>query len=142
LRFGQSGDVFKIGTDALLLATWVPRVVSAPVRVLDVGTGTGFLALAMARAFPAARIDGVDLSPHSIALATRNAALNGLQDRCAFRQEDILRFGSIVADRHSLVVTNPPFFGRHMPSSEPHAALARHRTFGPGDWLKGCFGRL
>lgn len=142
LRFSQAGDVFKIGTDALLLATWAPRVVPAPDNVLDAGTGTGFLALAMARAFPHARIVGIDRSPQSVALARRNAARNGLEDRCAFIEEDVLRLGGMAGTRHSLVVTNPPFFGRHLPSAAPHEALARHRAFGPAEWLKGCFGRL
>jgi tRNA1Val (adenine37-N6)-methyltransferase len=142
LRFSQADDVFKIGTDALLLATWAPRVVALPDRVLDAGTGTGFLALAMARAFPHAHIEGIDRSSRSVALAERNAAMNDLAGRCVFREDDVLRIEDSTEKRHSLVVTNPPFFGRHMPSADPHEALARHRAFGPADWLKGCFGRL
>jgi tRNA1(Val) A37 N6-methylase TrmN6 len=142
LRFSQAGDVFKIGTDALLLATWAPRVVSAPDRVLDAGTGTGFLALAMARAFPEARIEGIDISPQSVALARRNAVLNGLEDRCAFLQEDVLRVVGLADTCKALIVSNPPYFGHHMPSAEPHAAQARHRAFGPAEWLRGCFCRL
>lgn len=142
LRFSQSGDVFKIGTDALLLGTWAPRVVSAPDNVLDAGTGTGFLALAMAQAFPGARITGIDLNAESVALAMRNAALNALTARCDFRQEDVLRVGGEACSRYSIVVTNPPFFSRNVPSAAPHEALARHRAFGPSDWLSGCFSRL
>jgi tRNA1Val (adenine37-N6)-methyltransferase len=68
--------------------------------------------------------------------------LNALADRCEFRQDDVLQIDDLAEKRYSLVVTNPPFFGRHMPSAEPHAALARHRAFGPAEWLRGCFGRL
>lgn len=142
LRFRQSGDVFKIGTDALLLGTWAPRVVPAPECVLDAGTGTGFLALAMARAFPDAMVTGIDLNAESVALAMRNAALNALHDRCAFMEEDVLRTGGTAGARYTLVVTNPPFFSHTIPSAAPHEALARHRAFGPADWLSGCFGRL
>lgn len=142
LTLVQAEDVFKIGTDALLLGTWCPKVVQPARRVLDAGTGTGVLALAMAMAFPAAQVTGMDVSAKSVALAKANAGANNLGARCLFREEDIRMPVAGQPEPFDLVISNPPYFGHHVPSARLHDALARHRAFGPGEWLEGCFRRI
>lgn len=77
--------------------------VGAP-RVLDVGTGTGALALGVKAARRDARVTATDLSESALALARENAALNGLE--VAFVQADLL---SGVAGPFDLIVSNPPY---------------------------------
>ena len=81
------------------------------VRVVDVCTGSGNVALAIARRVPAARVCGSDLSPQAVALARRNSAHLGLADRVAFYEGDLLApfesddwIGQI-----DLLTCNPPY---------------------------------
>ena len=80
-----------------------PEDRAAP-AVLDVGTGTGALALGIRAARPDASVSASDLSPEALALARRNAEANGLEVR--FVLADLLEG---VAGRFDLVVSNPPY---------------------------------
>jgi 2-polyprenyl-3-methyl-5-hydroxy-6-metoxy-1,4-benzoquinol methylase len=76
----------------LLGTQWLPAIPDVdqrlrsqpPARVADVGCGTGWSTLAMARAYPQIRVDGIDLDPASIAEARQNAATSGLGERVMF----------------------------------------------------------
>jgi 2-polyprenyl-3-methyl-5-hydroxy-6-metoxy-1,4-benzoquinol methylase len=80
----------------LLGTEWLPQVADVharlladpPARVADVACGTGWSAIALARAYSLARVDGFDLDPYSIELARANAAAAGLQDRLRFEVRD------------------------------------------------------
>lgn len=87
----------------LHLALEALRGVPAP-RVLDVGTGTGALALGLKAARPDARVTATDLSPEALALAGENAALNGLD--VAFVQGSLL---TGLPGPFDLVLSNPPY---------------------------------
>ncbi|MEO3474072.1 peptide chain release factor N(5)-glutamine methyltransferase [Roseomonas sp. CAU 1739] len=75
-------------------------------RVLDLGTGTGALLLAVLAECPGATGVGVDVAPAAAALAARNAAANGLGDRAAFLCGD---WAEAIAGRFDLVLSNPPY---------------------------------
>lgn len=75
-------------------------------RVLDLGTGTGALLLAVLAEASGAWGVGVDLSPAAAALAARNAAANGLAGRAAFLAGD---WDAALAGRFDLVLSNPPY---------------------------------
>ena len=75
-------------------------------RVLDLGTGTGALLLAVLAEYPAALGFGVDLSPAACALAVRNAGLNGLAARTVWSCGN---WAGALAGRFDLVLANPPY---------------------------------
>ncbi|MBR0652985.1 peptide chain release factor N(5)-glutamine methyltransferase [Roseomonas terrae] len=75
-------------------------------RVLDLGTGTGALLLAVLAECPEATGVGIDLNPAAAALAARNAATNGLAGRAAFLCGD---WAEAIAGRFDLVLSNPPY---------------------------------
>lgn len=75
-------------------------------RVLDLGTGTGCLLLAVLSEWPGAFGVGVDLAPGAAALAARNAAANGLAGRAAFLAGD---WATALSGRFDLVLSNPPY---------------------------------
>lgn len=85
----------------------------APRHVLDLGTGTGALLLAILAEFPAATGVGVDLRPEAAALAARNARRNGLAARAAFLAGD---WAAALNNKFDLVLSNPPYI--------PHADIA------------------
>lgn len=76
-------------------------------RVLDLCTGSGCLAILAARAFPAATIDGADLSADALEVATRNVAGHGLTRRVRLVQGDL--FAPLQAERYDLIMSNPPY---------------------------------
>lgn len=78
----------------------------APLRVLDLGTGTGALLLAVLAEYPRGFGIGVDLVPEAAALARANATRNGLADRAAFLAGD---WAAAIRGRFDLVLSNPPY---------------------------------
>jgi ribosomal protein L3 glutamine methyltransferase len=76
-------------------------------RVLDLCTGSGCLAVLAAMRFPNAAVDAVDISADALAVAARNVAEHGLEQRISLHQGDL--FGPVRGARYDLVVSNPPY---------------------------------
>jgi len=84
------------------------RMTVPPVSILDLGTGSGAIALALATRYPAASVTAVDKSAEALVLAHENAAALGLADRVNFIQSDW--FTALPAERRfGLIVANPPY---------------------------------
>lgn len=79
-----------------------------PLRLLDLGTGTGCLLIATLREFPQATGLGIDLSPDAVATATGNAARNDVAQRVAFTQGD---WTHGISELFDLILSNPPYIG-------------------------------
>lgn len=119
------------------LVQWVEREVrsltakqKAAVALLDIGTGSGCIALSIKNRLPALRVTAIDVDPGALAVATRNAAALDLE--IAFLQLDILRTNSWpVKQCLDVIVSNPPYIGQpekadmlnHVLAYEPHQAL-------------------
>src|SRR5262249_20927976 len=83
------------------------RQLPAP-HVVDIGTGSGNIAVAVARHHPGALVTAVDLSPDALAVAERNAARHALAGRIRFLEGDL--FGPLPAgQRFDFVLSNPPY---------------------------------
>ncbi|MEN1727555.1 MAG: 50S ribosomal protein L3 N(5)-glutamine methyltransferase [Pseudomonadota bacterium] len=76
-------------------------------RAVDVGTGSGCLAIVLAHHHPQCRVDALDVSPAALALAERNAQRHSLSDRVAVIESDLL--GGVPGERYDLILTNPPY---------------------------------
>lgn len=112
----------------------VDRVVAlaqgrSDLRVLDVGTGSGCIAIALARALPFAIVEGIDISEDALAVARTNAA--ALKARVSFRKADALAPDSSPKPYYDFIVSNPPYV-RH---SERSAMDARVLDYEPATAL-------
>ncbi len=76
-------------------------------NVLDLCTGSGCLAILASRSFPNAAVDAVDLSKDALAVAGRNVADYGLEDRITLHRGDL--FGPLQGRRYDLIISNPPY---------------------------------
>jgi release factor glutamine methyltransferase len=106
-----------------------------PLRIADVGTGSGCIAVALAREFPQAQITATDISPAALEVAGRNAARHGVPDRIGLVQTHLLQpylaASEPPAPLFDLIVSNPPYVGRaeqrglqrEVVDHEPHEAL-------------------
>lgn len=119
----------KVGTDGLLLGAWA----QGGKHVLDIGTGTGLIALMMAQRFPDAHVDAIDIDVDAASQAEDNARRSPFADRVAVRCVSLQEY---VAEReYDSIVCNPPFFTQSLQSPDSKRTLARHSIALPFDDL-------
>ncbi len=135
----HGGEVFKVGTDGLLLATW-----AAPGNVreiLDIGTGSGIIALVAAQRFPSAHITAIDIRKAAFETAQANFSDSPWSNRLTALHISLAKFRPDKTFDH--IFSNPPFFSNGTPPPDMARAMARHnQTLPPGELLKQAAGLL
>jgi len=109
LQFAVTPDVLipRPETETLVLES-VRRIQSmVEPRVLDIGTGSGCIAIALAKQHKTARVTAIDVSSSAITIATGNAARHGVADRITFAEGDL--FTPVAGQTFDLIVSNPPY---------------------------------
>ena len=112
----------KVGTDAVLLGAWADA--DAVERVLDVGCGSGVIALMLAQRFPQAHVTGVELDADAALQARENMLASPWADRLEVVQEDFCNYHPAMG--FDLIVSNPPYFIDALRPPMEERSLARH----------------
>jgi tRNA1Val (adenine37-N6)-methyltransferase len=118
----QKGCAMKINTDGVLLAAMAQG--NEPKRILDIGTGTGVLALMMAQRFENAKIEAVEIEEQASVTANINFKSSIFKDRLTINNVAIEQFNT--AQKFDLIISNPPFFVNDLKNVEEKKGIARH----------------
>ncbi len=114
----------KVGTDGVLLGAWA----RGGSRVLDVGTGTGLIALMIAQRYPKAMVGAIDIDEGAVRQASENVEMAQCQDRVTVLQQSVQEFAKVerLAGFYDAVVSNPPFFVDALKAPDEQRSVARH----------------
>ena len=118
----QDRCALKVGTDGVLFGAWVDHHGAA--RILDIGTGTGVLALIAAQRNQLARIDAVEIDDASAEQASENCAASPWSDRVRVHRMDVRRMAA--TEPYDLVICNPPYYAGYSTSPDARIGLAKH----------------
>lgn len=115
----------KVGIDGVLLGAWSPLDAST-LKILDVGTGSGLIALMLAQRAKEASIDAIDIDDGACAQAKINTGNSQWNDRINVQQVAFQDFASGTTSKYDLVVSNPPYFVASLKAPNESRSIARH----------------
>lgn len=117
----------KVGTDGVLLGAW-SRILPSDIRALDIGCGTGLIALMLAQRSEknGLHIDAVEIDEASAEEAAANVQGSPWPGRVSVICDSVQDFSARTAARYDLIVSNPPFFSGSLLAPDPARAAARH----------------
>lgn len=114
----------KVSTDAVLLGALASQKDAK--LILDIGTGTGVIALMLAQRFPNSVIDGIEIDKSAFVQAAENVALSQWKDRIKLSHQSFQEYSAIKPKSFDLIVSNPPYFPAHIKSQDSQRNLALH----------------
>lgn len=120
----QDRCAMKIGTDGVLLGAWAP-IDNNPFSILDIGTGTGIIALMLAQRSVAAQIDALEIDEVAYEQATENFENSPWNDRLFCFHAALDEFVEEPEDEYDLIISNPPFYTEDYKSENEQRDLAR-----------------
>jgi release factor glutamine methyltransferase len=143
------------------LGTWDTTNLMGPLRILDVGTGSGAITIALATQLPNATLTAIDISESALSISRQNAIRNNVADHIRFLQGDLV--APVAGEKFEIIASNPPYvpdtdhalISVEVREHEPHVALfggrdgfeiyrrlipAAHAALVPGGYLVFEFG--
>ena len=118
----QDRCALKVGTDGVLFGAWVNY--TGAKRILDVGTGTGVLALIAAQRAPNASVDAVEIDDAAAEQAAENAAASPWADRVRVHRMDVRRMKT--SEPFDLIICNPPYYAGYSTAADQRVGVAKH----------------
>lgn len=132
----QSNAAMRVNTDGVLLGAWAN--VSGANRILDIGTGTGVIALMLAQRNSSAHIDAIEIDAQSAAEARSNVNLSPWANRIDIINCSLQSFAPSVSHMYDLIVSNPPYFNQSLKSPHVGRNISRHSESLPySDLIEG-----
>ncbi|MBR2114473.1 MAG: methyltransferase [Prevotella sp.] len=134
-KIEQDECAMKVGTDGVLLGAWAHGGLS----VLDVGTGTGIIALMMAQRYPDAQVLGIDIDEGAVRQATANIQASPFIHQIHIVQTKVQEMDESYAGCFDAMVSNPPFFIDSLQAPDHQRSVARHtETLTYADLMKAA----
>ena len=130
----QDQTAMKIGTDGVLLGAWTP-IENNPKSVLDIGTGTGIIALMLAQRSTAEQIDALEIDESAYEQAVENFEGSPWGVRLFCFHAGLDEFIEEPEEEYDLIVSNPPFFSEDYRSANEQRDLARFQEAMPFEEL-------
>jgi len=127
-RIAQGDCAQKVSTDACILGAAAD--LASATRVLDLGTGTGLLALMAAQRAPSAAIEAIEIDAAAATQAAANAAHSPWANRIQVRPLSLAAYAATRPAPFSHIICNPPFFRRSLVSPDAARSAARHEGEG------------
>jgi tRNA1Val (adenine37-N6)-methyltransferase len=121
----QYKTAMKIGTDGVLLGAWT-EIKDDAYSVLDIGTGTGLIALQIAQRSDCEIIDALEIEPNAYEQAVTNFENSDWSDRLFCYHASLQEFTKEIEEKYDLIISNPPFYTATFKELEKNRALARH----------------
>lgn len=137
----------KVGTDGVLLGAWASLQTGTEgrendcLRILDIGTGTGLIALMLAQRFPLAEIEGIDIDDEAVLQAKENVENSPFGGRVSINKKNLKDIDSF-SNQYDLIVSNPPFYQEDIFSGSLSRDIARHTVSLPFEILIKNVARL
>ena len=136
----QDKTAMKLSTDSVLLGAWADA--KNPAKILDIGTGTGVIALMLAQRFKNAEITAIEIEKNAFCEAKKNAKNSPWHNRINILHNDFLNFAKNTSIEYDLIVSNPPFFENQLLPNDKNKQIARHTTKLPFDKLSENVAKL
>ena len=111
----QDQCAMKIGTDGVLLGAWT-SIAHLPNTILDIGSGTGILALMLAQRSTAETIDALEIDENAHAQSVENFEASPWGDRLFCYHAAFLEYVSGIDEEYDLIISNPPFYSENFES--------------------------
>ena len=129
----QDKCAMKVGTDGVLLGSWA----KGGKRILDIGTGTGLIALMMAQRFPDANIDAIEIDENAVIQATENVLHSPFSKQIVVKHCSLQTYSEI-KEKYDFIICNPPYFVDSLKSNDNNRTVARHTDTLPFNELIKC----
>ena len=133
----QDRCAMKIGTDGVLLGAWAD-LSTRPKSILDVGAGTGIVALMLAQRSQANLIDALEIDDEAYEQCTENFEASPWGDRLFCYHASFQEFASEIEENYDLIISNPPFYSEAVTSGNEARDLARSESSLPFKHLLIC----
>ena len=137
----QDQCAMKIGTDAVLLGAWT-NLDENPFSILDIGSGTGILALMLAQRSQADLIDAIEIDDQAYEQCVSNFENSPWSDRLFCYHASLEEFVDEIEDKYDLIISNPPFYSEDFKTGSSQRDLARFTDALPFDHLLDSVSRL
>ncbi|UII77136.1 methyltransferase [Flagellimonas sp. HMM57] len=137
----QDHCAMKVGTDGVLLGAWA-SLKEQPKSILDIGAGTGLIALQLAQRSNADTIDAIELDENAYEQCVENFEASAWADRLFCYHAGLDEFVDEVEDQYDLIVSNPPFYSEEVASGKVSRDTARQNSSLPFNELLLAISKL
>ncbi|HPY82416.1 MAG: methyltransferase [Bacteroidales bacterium] len=139
-RVGQENTALKIGTDAFVLGAYTHHFKNT--TILDIGTGTGILALMLAQKYSEAHIHAVEINAQACIDAHYNFSRSAWHKNLSCIHADIATYTQNCTTKYDIIISNPPFFHNSLPSKNDALRIAKHSDSLSPTLLLECVSKL